>query len=171
MEVIGNLIILEFLTVLLGTKEVFRFVFSFPAFYIKDLLLTEKLRNVLLKYHLMLLNPLCFLNPWTVFKEQVYTPFRTSNFDFIIFNVTLSAFLWRVSLATCFVRLIIFFFSLCLIVLAYYANVLHKSGFFPPQFLDFELPCICMKSIKGVIGDRILRCFQNNFLTKHGIFG
>jgi len=42
-----------------------------------------------------------------------------------------------------------------------------KVGFFSPPFLDIELPCIYMKSLEGVVGDT--RCFQNNFLTKHGI--
>lgn len=130
MEAIGNVIILESLPVLLGTKEVVRCVFSFPALYIEDFLLTETTVSGLL-------NPLCFLNPWTVFKEQVYISFRTPNFDFIIFNVILSDFLWRVSLAKCFIRLIILFFSLCLIVLVYYANICCIKWFFFPSLFKF----------------------------------
>lgn len=121
-----------------GTEEVFRYVVFFPALYIEDFL-TEKLRNGLiffLEYYLMLLNPLCFFNPRTVFEEQVSITFRTSNFGFIIFSVKLSTFLWRVSLAICFIRLIILFFSLCLIVLVYYAKIccIKVVGFFPSAF-------------------------------------
>lgn len=165
---------LEFLIVLLSTEEIFRYGFFFPVLYIEGFL-TEKLRNcfvwVFLEYHLMLLSPLCFFNPQTVFKEQVYITFRTSDFDFITFSVKSFTFLWRVSLLIRFIRLIILFFSLCLIVSVHYAKIfcVKVVGFFLSAF-RFWTSCTCLKSLEAVIGGTILRCFQNNFLTKHGIF-